>query len=213
MSTRCEQVRELLPWFVGGDLADVRLAGVREHLTSCAHCRREASSLLRATKALRSLRLATPRVDEAAFGAMHGEILAAVRQEAARQEVAVERAVRVRSVFAVAALSLVALGLWVGFERRPSPLHDRAPLATPASLSRPPLAVPYAGPRGEWHLLGDESEADAESFPPMYEEGLLDDNVGQGLLGRDRLRPLIEDQFSQTFRLRQGHDPRQGQRR
>ncbi|MBL8732204.1 MAG: zf-HC2 domain-containing protein [Planctomycetes bacterium] len=225
MSTRCDQVRQLLPWFVGGDLAEARRTEVRAHLAACASCRREASALLRATKALRSLQLATPRLDEATLGAMHGDILAAVQQEAARQEVAVERLVRVRSWFVVAALLLVGLGLWVGLERRPSSLRDRPPMATPVSVSRPPLAVPYAGPRGEWHLLGDDSatesdrfgalrgedrEFGAEASRPGFEEGLLDDTVGQGLLGRDRLRPLIEDQFSQTLRLRRGQTAQPG---
>lgn len=186
---RCARVRTLLPLFVGSDLcADVpaeaqQLLALREHLRECGGCRREAADLQQSNKALRaSFAAARPRVEESSFTTMHASIMAAVQTDAALRERGHRAAWRRPWLFASAAALFLA-GVW--FVRAPGglTLMRRAPIATPIGSDAAVRAVPWAGPRVELEPLGEES----------WTYGAAESGFGAGMMGRGRLRALVEE--------------------
>lgn len=177
----CARIVQELPLFVGEDLgrdacgAD-RADAVREHLMACCDCRREASALQQARKALRQFGGAMPAgVDEAMFAAMHRQVLAHTVQAPVQPARPWWAALSV-----VAAVLLFGLGLWLveawrddGVLRRP-PLMLDANATSGQGLVR---AVPYSGGRVELQMLG-------------YEDAGA---VGQGMAGRLDLRRLGDE--------------------
>ncbi len=194
----CELLRTALPLFVGDDLGRdaaglERARLVREHLMQCPSCRRQASALQQARKALQQFGHATPSgVDEEFFAQMHTQVLAgtvhapidaAWRGGAWGDRLRAGKALLKFAAMSCAAGLLFALGFWfVDLQRGDSVLH-RPPLVLDASVDegggRAGLAraVPYAGGRVELKLLG-------------YEDGGA---VGQGMAGRLELRLLGDE--------------------
>jgi anti-sigma factor RsiW len=165
----CRETLPKLTEFVGGDLLGAEFDRVRTHLIDCVTCRREAASLQRASGALRSVAdAAVPGVDDAMFTGLHRSIVAAVH--------AAEPApARSAMWLAAAALVLLVGGLALGMAfRRADSVWTRPPVVTMASQS---LVVPWAGPRVDLQLLGDEQT----------------DPWGGGLLEKYRLRQLADE--------------------
>jgi len=50
----CEQVRELIPWYVNGTLASNEAAEVATHIASCERCRAELASTLQLSMEVRT---------------------------------------------------------------------------------------------------------------------------------------------------------------
>lgn len=63
----CEQIRELLPWFVEGSLAAEESAATAEHLASCPECLRDLAAAIRVRAAVRDAMASEPRAMEAAW--------------------------------------------------------------------------------------------------------------------------------------------------
>lgn len=185
----CERLCAELPLFVGDDLGrDVagaeRARWVREHLKGCARCRRHASALQQARKALQQFGRATPDgVDEEFFTDLHERVLSETVHApiggAWRDRVSIGRL----SGLAAAAMLLFALGFWLVDLSTGDSVLRRPPLVLDASAPRPDggrddlvRAVPYAG-GVELKLLG-------------YQDGGA---VGQGMAGRLDLRLLGDE--------------------
>ena len=78
-----------------------------------------------------------------------------------------------------AAAVLLTGGLWLGVQsHRDGSVWRRPPTVTPAACS---IVVPWSGPRVDLRLLGDERPAE------------LGEGWGTGLMGRHRLRSLVDD--------------------
>lgn len=186
MSARvCRTVRRELPWFVGGDLPEARIDAVQEHLMVCVDCRRQAASLQQSTKALRAMAeqatSPTPAVAESMFASMHAEILGRVDEIAAASDRGPSPVWRSLLSIAAAAV-LFVVGWWL--VRSPSSLSvfERSPMVAPAAAG-PATVVPWAGPRVELQLLGDEGPAAGGTGSP-----------GPGMMGRWRLRTLVGEE-------------------
>lgn len=187
MTASCAAVLELLPWFVGDDLDATRSESVRVHLRACSSCRLEAAALQQATKALQAVResMESPTsvakvagvAQEPMFAAMHASIVQAVRTEAARLEGAPRSTFVTRWLPLAAALMLIGVGWWWGRESLSLPLWQRRPIDM--HLIDDVRVVPWAGPRVPLQPLGFEA-------PPS--DGEAESGVGQGMLGRGRLR-------------------------
>ena len=214
MSTsNCDELRGLLTWFVGEDLAGAEAERVRGHLIGCMPCRREAASLQQAISALRHSGAApVAGVDEALFVDLHRGVMAAVAGPA---PLPVHRPWWQRlagrpGVAAVAALLLVGVGFVVGgfwgsggqfgsvWQRSALPTVDH-PGARAAGPSQP-VGLPWAmRPLGieSWQRLEDgdaERELTVERLPGL-EAGALPAGgaiPGKGLMVRARLRSLVE---------------------
>ena len=50
----CEQVRELIPWYVNGTLPGDEAAAVAEHISQCANCREELAVTLQLSLQVRT---------------------------------------------------------------------------------------------------------------------------------------------------------------
>lgn len=177
--SRCRQIREALPLFVGGDLAGVRADAVREHLRDCTACRREAAGLQQPLKRLRGLGAAA--VDEAMFASLQDAIVERVAAEALG-DVPGER-LRTHPAWwgaaAAAAVLSCLVGFWVVRPEAGPALLRRAPIAMPVGDPGPSVVVPYAGPRVPLRLLGHEPGSGSAQGP--------------GMMGRLRLRSLVEE--------------------
>ena len=197
MTASCSAVLELLPWFVGDDLDATRSEVVRVHLRDCSSCRLEAAALQQATKALQGVRgtmesaplgsaiggsKAMGVVGEPMFAAMHASIVQAVRTEATRLETAPRSTLAPRWLPLAAALTLIAVGWWWVRETSPLDVMHRRPIDMP--LIDDVRVVPWAGPRVPLQPLGFEA-------PPS--DGGADSGVGQGMMGRGRLRERASD--------------------
>jgi hypothetical protein len=183
-SRACRLVQRELPWFVGGDLPASRRDAVQDHLRGCLPCRRQAASLQQSTKALRAMAgdaasAAAGPVDEALFTSMHASILATVEAEVAASACHDRMPLRRLVLPVAAAVALFSIGWWI--VRSPSglSLFERPPIVSPAMAVGPATVVPYAGPRVELRLLGDERSEDPAG------------SLGPGLMGRWRLRSLV----------------------
>ena len=60
----CEQVRELIPWYVNGTLTSGEAAAVAEHIAHCADCREELALTLRLSLQVRTTIDETPPISE-----------------------------------------------------------------------------------------------------------------------------------------------------
>ncbi|MEO6598085.1 MAG: hypothetical protein ABIP94_25350 [Planctomycetota bacterium] len=185
----CSRARDLLPLFVGGDLPVGKHVGggqpsvLRAHLLACSDCRREAAGLQQANKAMRAAcAAARPAVLDTMFVDMHASILTAVQAEVARREPGLRSAWR-RPWFWAAAAVLFLAGVWLVRDPGGLTLLQRAPIATPVSADGPVLVVPWAGPRVEIEPLGEES----------WTSGSAESGVGPGMMGRGRLRALVDE--------------------
>jgi len=58
----CEQVRELIPWYVNGTLSRDEAAAVAEHMASCPSCREELAQTIQLSLQVRSAINRTPAV-------------------------------------------------------------------------------------------------------------------------------------------------------
>lgn len=63
--TGCEEIRELIPWFVEGNLTAEENAGVAGHLASCSDCLRDVAGALRVRAAVRDALSLEPQAMEA----------------------------------------------------------------------------------------------------------------------------------------------------
>jgi anti-sigma factor RsiW len=61
----CEDVRELIPWYVEGQLSPEENVVVAQHLLECEDCLRDVATTLRLRGAVREALLTEPRVSEA----------------------------------------------------------------------------------------------------------------------------------------------------
>jgi anti-sigma factor RsiW len=61
---RCEEVRELIPWYVEGNLATEEGADVATHIGECAACLRDVAAALRVRASVRAAFSALPLVSE-----------------------------------------------------------------------------------------------------------------------------------------------------
>jgi anti-sigma factor RsiW len=180
---RCSHVQHDLPLFVGGDLEPRVAAMVSVHLRECPVCRREAAGLQQAHKRL--VRLAAPAVDERWFASMNTVIGDRLAAEVAPGQVEAPRLAMRWWWSAAAAAALFVLG-W-SMVRPPAPAAlGRAPIAIPVGHAGPSLAVPYAGERVPLQLLGDDVWAHSD---------WADGGEASGMLGRWRLRSLVDEEF------------------
>lgn len=183
----CDDVRGLLPLFIGDDLDEAANETVRTHLVACHACRGQASAFQRAAADLRrSVGRPVDGVDEAMFASLQESIMARVEALPAESLLVVGRFEGVRRFgLAAAAMALLAIGFWWGQEQEPESLWSRRPVATPVGLDAL-KAVPYAGQRAPMRLLGNESVRTLD--------GATGDGIeGSGLRGRDQLRSLVDD--------------------
>lgn len=60
----CDQVRELIPWYLNGTLAGDEAAAVATHLASCAACREELAVTLQLSLQVRSVIGRTPSLPQ-----------------------------------------------------------------------------------------------------------------------------------------------------
>ncbi|HDL85012.1 MAG TPA: hypothetical protein ENH11_01560 [Candidatus Acetothermia bacterium] len=60
----CEQVRELIPWYVNGTLPCREAAAVAAHIASCPSCREELAEMLQLSLQVRNAMDDTPSVPE-----------------------------------------------------------------------------------------------------------------------------------------------------
>jgi anti-sigma factor RsiW len=60
----CEEVRELIPWYVEGNLATEEAADVATHIGACADCLHDVAAALRVRAAVRAALSALPQVSE-----------------------------------------------------------------------------------------------------------------------------------------------------
>jgi anti-sigma factor RsiW len=163
----CDDIRDLLPLFAGGELEDGERVLAEAHLDHCPSCARELD-LYREDRA----RLADLRGDEPPAGTWKA------LQEGIRAELFPRKASRLPLRLAAALL----LGLTLGFAlhrtrpERPAPTVPHSEVvdagalrALPAAAVRVPLAPvpvpqsPRANPEGRHHLPR------VESFPPPDE--------------------------------------------
>ncbi|HZN38313.1 MAG TPA: zf-HC2 domain-containing protein [Planctomycetota bacterium] len=192
MTASCSTVLELLPWFVGDDLDATRNEAVRVHLRDCSSCRLEAAALQQATKALLAVRETMESAtsgskvmgvaEEPMFAAMHASIVQAVRTETANLEAAPRSMFVMRWLPLAAALMLIGVGCWLVRETSSLQVMRRRPIDMP--LVDDVRVVPWAGPRVPLQPLGFE-------VPPS--DGGADSGVGQGMMGRGRLRERAGD--------------------
>ncbi len=62
---RCDEVRELVPWFVEGSLAAEESAAVAEHVASCPACLQDVAATIRVRTAVRAAVASEPAAMEA----------------------------------------------------------------------------------------------------------------------------------------------------
>ena len=192
MTASCAAVLELLPWFVGDDLDPPSSELVRAHLRDCSSCRLEAAALQQATKALHAVRgtMETPASgakavdEESMFAAMHASIAEAVRTEALGLETAPRSTLTKRWLPLAAALMMIGVGWW--WVRGSSSLHllHRSPIDIPSADGASVRVVPWAGPRVPLQPLG---------FEVQPSDGGAESGVGQGMMGRGRLRERADE--------------------
>lgn len=177
--SRCRAIRDALPLFVGGDLAETRARAVRQHLRDCAACRREAAGLQQPLKRLRGL--GAGAVDEAMFASLQDAIVERVAAEACGDALGERPRTHPAWWAAAAAAALVSflVGWWVVRPAAGPALLRRAPIAMPVGDPGPSVVVPYAGPRVPLRLLGHEPGSGSAQGP--------------GMMGRLRLRSLVEE--------------------
>jgi anti-sigma factor RsiW len=60
----CEEVRELIPWYVEGNLATEEAADVATHIGACADCLHDVAAALRVRASVRAAFSALPLVSE-----------------------------------------------------------------------------------------------------------------------------------------------------
>ncbi len=202
-SPACERTLAMLPLFVGGDLDAATAEPVRQHLLACLRCRGEASSLQRATLSMRRL-AAEPAadVDDGMFAAMNRAIMDQVLvTDVAELTAATSTMSGRRWLESVAAVLLLAFGFWCGQASWQSSVLQRAPMATPANdgpaNDGPAIVVPYAGPRVPQRLLGDDVQ---DGYP-------LQPGDAAGLMGRERLRSLVDEGMVLPARRRATSQP------
>lgn len=183
----CDDVRGLLPLFIGDDLDEAAHETVRTHLVACHACRGQASAFQRSTADLRRLAgRPVDGVDEAMFASLQESIMARVEALPAEPLLVVGRWQAVRRFgLATAAMALLAVGFWWGQEQEPESLWNRRPVATPVVLDAP-RAVPYAGQRAPMRLLGNDGLR-------TLDDATGDGIEGSGLRGRVELRSLVDD--------------------
>ncbi len=166
----CAAVRDLVPDYVGGDLAAPMANAVAKHLRDCVECRRLAGSQLAAHQALvRAGERRFPGVDDAMFASLHRDVMAMV---AAAPTAPRRRNGRLGAAAAAAVLFFCG---WIA-TRQASGLAERSPIrATGTGYS-----VPLDGP-ASMRPLG-------ENNPLPF--GTPIEDAGLGLRGRLSLRTL-----------------------
>ena len=214
----CREVRRQLAWFLGDDLPVVRLEAIRSHLLGCLPCRREAAELQQAGAAYRSaMQAEVAGVDEALFGAMQQQVMAAV----AGVEPAPKRSwwrpvpgwrLPHRAAMVAAAAMLVGLGFWLGGGGHGSVWHRPGlPVSAPepvgaeqagAGSSQLPFGLRPLGVES-WQRLEDASREDEAGGAGGPGTALGEDasgvdwrrlqGLGGGLTVRAKLRALVDD--------------------
>lgn len=186
MNAACAQFQRELPWFIGGDLDRERAAATAEHLRTCLACRREAASLQQSHKALASLRNVTAAgIDDAAFAAMHADIMAAATRVPVGSEAPSPWP---RALWIAAAALLFAFGWSLVRGDEPQSLFDRAPIPMATSTGEgAPLVSPFAGPR-------------ARVLPLSHDDGDAFDAWGSGMMRRELLRTLEDRLLEPRFK-------------
>lgn len=140
----CAAVVELLPLFVGEDLAVDAAKAVRSHLRGCPCCRRTAGPLLQAVQRLRQAGSAAPAgVGPQFFADLQRDIEAGIRATVASQS---DPGTRWRSWAALAAAALLSItaGLWFAWPTNEEPwpsLLRRAAIPVPGD----PGLLPHGG--------------------------------------------------------------------
>jgi anti-sigma factor RsiW len=111
---RCEEVRLLLVSFADGALAGARAEAVRQHLAGCARCREELSQLAADAELLRK----EEKPEVPAY--LGTRIMAGIRERQAGARPWLAAAAPVgqyglsRTMARIAAVVLVAVGVWLG---------------------------------------------------------------------------------------------------
>lgn len=80
---RCEPFEQLIPLFVGGDLEPLEADELRQHLNTCAHCRRLKEDFEASQNWLTGF--AVPEFDEASFAKMRGSVISQIEQQQKRR--------------------------------------------------------------------------------------------------------------------------------
>jgi hypothetical protein len=71
----CEEVRELIPWYVEGNLASEEGADVATHIGGCADCLHDVAAALRLRAAVRDALSTLPLVSEEVWGRVSRQTL------------------------------------------------------------------------------------------------------------------------------------------
>ena len=79
---RCELFEQLIPLHIGGDLESSEANDLRQHLNSCAHCRRLNEDFQASQNWLAGF--AAPEFDEASFAKMRASVLSEIEQQEKR---------------------------------------------------------------------------------------------------------------------------------
>lgn len=126
-----EDMWELIPWFVNGQLANEAAASVSNHIEDCAQCKREHAEQLRIYTAMQA-------DDSLAFASEASFQKLAARLDARAQMPRIGRAVRWAAAASVlAALGLGAWGAWGGWSWRSTPTIGAGPYLTLTTPARP----------------------------------------------------------------------------
>ena len=70
---QCEQVRELIPWYVNGTLSRDEATAVAQHITQCTVCREELAQTLQLSLQVRSAIEDTPPLPKSVWETVRGE--------------------------------------------------------------------------------------------------------------------------------------------
>jgi anti-sigma factor RsiW len=163
----CEDVRDLLALYAGGECRDEERVAVEAHVSLCSSCARELDQYREARAAL--------------AGLAGGEVPPGTWKElwtGVRSEVLPGRIRRWPSIDAVlrcaAALMVgLAIGVLAHATRRPTPLNasHRAPAAAPSALAVPAAVRPLevAPPRDEMRFHAPRARSEGSFYLPRVE--------------------------------------------
>jgi anti-sigma factor RsiW len=185
----CCRARRRLVAFVAGELPAARARAVRQHLFRCVACRRLAASHQQAGQALRhagAAIVASGRYEAIADTMFERIVARAAGSPPGGAGLPTTAAWSTRLAWAAAAALLVVLGgLW-GTGSASSSVWRRAPIAAQVAERESDgsaIVVPWSGPRVVLQPVG------LDAVPPDGGAG----TGGTGMMGRDRLRAVVDE--------------------